>query len=126
MTQGSKFVSDSASASAAAPHDGRLRLPDPIPLPPLGKPLLLGQPGGFSFEDGTRMVAAHIGRAEVLSDQIADGRLVSSPFVSLPSEVCEAAWSPSQARQVAADILAAAQLAEQWESWAPDAPAVGG
>lgn len=115
----------SEATPAVIPHDDRLLLPDAIPLPPQGKPPSADSLGGFSHDDGTRIVVAELGRAEVWSCQIGDGRLVQHPFVALPSETCERGWSPSEARAIAADILRAADLCATWESWTPELPSVG-
>ena len=106
-------------AARAAKCVDRLLLPDPIPLPPQAQPPFIDAPGGFSPEDGTRTVVGYIGQAEVWSAQIANGELVQAPFVALNSETCETGWSPSRARAIAADVLRAADLAEQWENWSP-------
>lgn len=105
------------------PLDDRLDLPEVVPLPPHAR---LGQNGigDFSSDEGIRVIVAELGQAEVWSCQIGDGRLVQQPFVAIPSDICETGWSPSRARAVAADVLAAADLAEAWQSWAPDAGAV--
>ena len=101
------------------PHDDRLKIPDEVPIPPQGVAPFPDGFGGFGREDGCRTIMATVGMAECWTMQIANGELVQNPYVALDQPISENAWSPSQARAIAHDILRAADLAEQWENWSP-------
>lgn len=94
-----------------------------IPLPPRADDPDADPSTGDFGPDGLRSVHAQLGpdrEVGVWAAQYGNGYLDGDIAILLDQHLAEYGYSAEQAREVARLLIEAAELAEQWASWAPE------